>query len=191
MKGKFLVAALAFCLSALAAQAQIGLYFNPVVSRISNSFADSGPFAFLGQNNKSNIFGGVMFGGYDDFYHAAKFDAGVDVRDSIEHGNSATLNSFLVGPRVTRHYDRWSPYAEVAFGAGHSKAPLSPVPVTKLEYDVYGGADYKLNNHIDVRAVEIGYGSVKTISSSTYNSNPPSVPAARLLNFSTGFVFHF
>jgi hypothetical protein len=190
MKGKFLVAALAFSLSALAAKAQVGVYFNPVVSRISNSVADQGPFAFLGSGKTSDIFGGVVIGGYDDFYHANKFDAGVDIRDAIEHGNGATLNSFLVGGRITRHLDRWSPYVEVAVGAGRTKSPLSSTHISKLEVDGFVGADYQLNKHIDVRALEVGYGSVGTISSATYNSSL-SIPTAKLLNFSTGFVFHF
>lgn len=190
MKGKHVVAALAFSLSALAAKAQIGLYFNPVGTRISNSVADTGPFAFLGAGNKSNLFGGVTFGGYYDFYHAEKFDAGVDVRDSIEHGNSANINSFLVGPRITRHYERWSPYVEVAVGAGRTKSPLSPVHITKLEFDAFAGADYKLTKHVDFRALEVGYGSVNTIASSIYGAKP-TIPAAKLLNFSSGFVFRF
>jgi hypothetical protein len=36
--------------------------------------------------------------------------------------------------------------------------------------------------------IEIGYGSVTTASSSQHNGGT-SVPAATLLNFSTGFVF--
>jgi len=45
-----------------------------------------------------------------------------------------------------------------------------------------------LNRHIDWRVIEVGYGSVTTISSYLY-SGPVVVPAAQLLNFSTGFVF--
>ncbi|SEG50019.1 hypothetical protein SAMN05421819_3267 [Bryocella elongata] len=189
MKGKFLVAALAFSLSAIAAKAQVGVYFNPVVSRISNS-ADTGSFAFLGSGKTSNIFGGVDFGAYYDFYHLDKFDAGVDVRETVEHGNSANLSTFLVAPRITHHYERWSPYAEIAFGAGRTKSPLSTVHVTKLAVEGLVGADFRLNKHVDVRAIEIGYGTVGTISSATYDSSK-SIPSAKMLNFSSGFIFHF
>jgi len=189
MKGKFLVAALALSLSAIAAKAQVGVYFNPVVSRISNS-VDTGTFAFLGSGKTSNIFGGVDFGAYYDFYHADKFDAGVDVREAVEHGNSANLSTFLVAPRIVHHYNRWSPYAEVAFGAGRTKSPLSPEHINKLAVEGLVGADFRLNKHVEVRAVEIGYGTVGTISSATHNSSL-SMPAAKLLNFSSGFVFHF
>jgi len=40
---------------------------------------------------------------------------------------------------------------------------------------------------VDWRVIEVGYGSVITMSSYLYG--PTSQPAAKLLNFSTGFVF--
>jgi hypothetical protein len=82
MKLRFLVPAFALALTTIAAHAQIGLYFNPVVSRVSISTPDTGPFAFLGDNATSRIFGGVDFGGYYEFAHYAKADVSVDVRDS-------------------------------------------------------------------------------------------------------------
>lgn len=192
MKLRFLVPILALGLSAAAAQAQVGVYFNPVVTRISNSTADTGPFAFLGSGQTSQIFGGVDFGGYYTFYHAPKYDVSADMRDAIEHGNNAAINSFLVGARVVFKLNnpRLRPYAEFAVGDGHTRSPLSPVHVNKLEVDGFLGADYALNRHIDFRAIEIGYGSVTTMSSAIYNSTV-SIPEARLLNFSTGFVFRF
>jgi hypothetical protein len=192
MKLRFLVPILALGFAAAAAQAQVGLYFNPVVTRISNSTADTGPFAFLGSGNTSQTFGGVVFGGYYDFMHSPKFDVGVDMRDAIEHGNNAAINSFMVGARVAFKLNnpRLRPYVEVAVGDGHTRSPLSPVHVNNLEVNGFVGADYALNRHIDFRAFEIGYGTVKTISTATYNSTV-SIPSARLLNYSTGFVFRF
>ena len=175
-----------------AAHAQLGLYFNPDVTFISNSTADTGPFAFLGEGKTSQTFGGVGFGGYYDFHHEPKFDVGVDMRDAIEHGNNAEINSFLVGLRVAARpqESRWRPYLEVAVGDGHTRSPKNPVHVNKLEVDGYLGADYKLTRHIDFRAVEIGYGSVTAINSSLYGGTT-SIPAFRLLNISSGFVFRF
>jgi hypothetical protein len=171
-------------------QGPVGLYFNPIISRISNGTADSGPYAFLGNNSKSAIFGGVDFGGYYNFSHMPGFDVGVDVRDEIQHGNSATLNSFMVGPRVSFRTKTFGlkPYLQLAVGSGHSVSPYNPTPATKLEYAVSGGVDKQLNKHIDFRVIEIGYGSVTTVSSSQHNGITP-IPAAKLLNFSTGFVF--
>jgi hypothetical protein len=192
MKLRFLVPALAMVAMAGVAQAQVGVYFNPVVTRISNSTADTGPFAFLGDGNTAQTFGGVAFGGYYDFDHEAKFDIGADMRDAIEHGNNAEINSFLVGVRLAAHpeHSRWRPYAELAVGDGHTRSPKNPVHVNKLEVDGFLGVDYKLGRHIDFRAVEIGYGEVTAINSSLYGG-PTSIPEFRLLNFSSGFVFRF
>jgi hypothetical protein len=189
MKLRFAFPAFLLAIACSTANAQTGLYFNPVVSRVSNSTADTGPFAFLGQNGKAVIFGGVDFGGYYEFLHAPKFDIGIDARDAIQHGNSASLNSFLVGARLVgkpRSYGL-KPYAQVSAGAGRTSSPLNPVHVTKLEIDGFIGVDKVLNKHVDWRLIEVGYGSVTTVSSALYGGTTP-IPAARLLNFSTGFV---
>jgi hypothetical protein len=192
MKLRYLVPALALALTTVAAQAQIGVYVNPIVTRVSNSKADTGPFAFLGDGDTSQIFGGVNLGGYYTFVQYPKFDISVDVRDSIEHGNNALLNSFLVGPRVALHPVAWGvkPYAQVSIGAGRTHSPLNTAITTKLEFDGFVGADKALNKHVDWRIVEVGYGSVTTTSSEVHQSGT-SIPAAKLLNVSAGLVFRF
>jgi hypothetical protein len=189
MKLRFLVPALALAFMTIAAQAQVGLYLNPVVSRISNSTADTGSFAFLGSGKTSQIFGGVDFGGYYTFARYDKLDVSADVRDAIQHGNNASLNSFLIGLRVAaKPTSNFKPYAQLSVGAGRTKSPLNPVHVTKLQYGIYGGIDKTINKHVDWRIIEVSYGSVTTISSSNYGG-PVSIPAASILGFSTGLVF--
>jgi hypothetical protein len=190
MKFRLFAVAALLALSGLTAHAQIGLYLNPVVSRISNSTADSGPFAFLGQNEKSQIFGGVAIGGYYEAAHFSRADVSVDVRDVIQHGNNASINSFMVGALVEAKPMAFSlkPYVEVAVGDGRTRAGLSTVHVNKLEYAGMVGVDRPLNKHVDWRILEVGYGSVKTMSSQIFGG-PTNIPAATLLNFSTGFVF--
>jgi hypothetical protein len=192
MKLRFLVVVLALAMPAVAAQAQIGLYLNPVVTRVTNSTADTGPFAFLGSGATSRIFGGVDFGGYYTFVHEKSFDVSADMRDALVHGNSASLNSFLVGLRVASHPVTYGlkPYVQLSVGAGRTESPLNPVHINRLEYDLFVGVDKSLNKHVDWRPIEVGYGSVSTISSGIYGGGT-AVPAARLLNFSTGFVFRF
>jgi len=191
MKLRFLVPALTLALITIGAQAQGGLYFNPIVSRVSNSVADTGNFAFLGSGQKSQIFGGVIIGGFYEVYHAAKFDVNLDLRDEIEHGNNASLNSVLFGPHISFNLSKsaYKPYLQASFGEGRTTSPLSPIHTAKVEYAIFGGVDKPLNKHVDWRVVEVGYGSVTTISSYLY-SGPTVIPAAKLLNFSTGFVFH-
>jgi hypothetical protein len=190
MKLRFPVLALALALTTIGAVAQGGLYLNPIVTRISISTPDSGPFAFLGQNTTSRIFGGVDFGGYYDVLHQPKFDVSLDMRDAIVHGGNASLNSFLFGVRIAAKpsHQAFRPYGQASFGAGTSKSPLSPVHASKFIYDIAAGVDHPLNRHVDWRVVEVGYGSVTTISSYLY-SGPTPIPAAQLIHVSTGFVF--
>ncbi len=133
MKVRFFLVAAATFLTSTALHAQYGaLYVNPIASRISNSTADTGTFAFLGQNVTSRIFWGVNFGGYYDVKRSDKFALGGDVRDSILHGNNAGLNNFLVGLRISRPApERLRPYVEPFVGAGTSRAPETTIHVTK------------------------------------------------------------
>jgi hypothetical protein len=192
MKLRFLVPALALAFTTIAAHAQVGIYVNPVVSRISNSTADTGPFAFLGDGQKAQIFGGVDFGGYYEFAHYSKADVSVDMRDAFQHGNNASLNSFMVGPRLAAHPMAFGlkPYVQFSVGEGRTRPPLSDAHINRLQYGIYGGVDRALNKHVDWRIIEISYGSVSTISSQTFQGSTP-FPAARVLGFSTGFVFRF
>jgi hypothetical protein len=193
MKLRFLAPALVLAITTIAAHAQVGIYVNPVVSRISNSTADTGPFAFLGSGETSQIFGGVDFGAYYDFAHFSKANVGVDVRDALEHGNNASLNSFLVGLRLAAKpmaFAGLKPYAQFSVGEARTKAPKSDAHINRLQYGIYVGADKALARHVDWRIIEVGYGSVDTISSQTFGG-PVPIPAARILTFSTGFVFRF
>jgi hypothetical protein len=193
MKLRFLAPALALAITTIAAQAQIGVYVNPVVSRISNSVADTGPFAFLGSGQTSQIFGGVDFGGYYDFAHFSKADVGVDLRDAFQHGNNASLNSFLVGAKLEAKpmaFAGLKPYVQFSVGEGRTKPPKSNASIHRLQYGIFVGADKTLAKHVDWRIIEVSYGSVDAISSQTFGG-PVPIPAARILTFSTGFVFRF
>jgi hypothetical protein len=190
MKLRLLVPSLALALTTIAAHAQVGLYLNPVVTRVSNSQTDTGTFAFLGQDTTSRIFGGVDFGGYYNFAHYAKADVGVDMRDTIQHANNASLNTFFVGLKVAAKPSEhtFKPYAQISVGAGRTKAPLNTVHISKLAYEGFVGVDKSISKHVDWRVVEIGYGSVSTISSGNFGGTV-ALPAAKLLTFSTGLVF--
>jgi hypothetical protein len=192
MNFRYLALAVGLALTTLAAHAQVGLYINPVAIRVSNSQADTGPFAFLGENSKSNIFYGVNIGGYYNFYHQGKTEVGLDIRDSITNGNSATLNSFLVGVRVaTEPFKRpLKPYVQASVGVGTTRPPTSSVRSNRAQFGIFGGADYTLSRHVDFRVVEIGFNSVTTASSSTIGG-VGNIPASKLLSFSTGLVFRF
>lgn len=190
MKLRFFAAIVAaLIMTAAAAHAQAGIYINPLASHVSNSVADSGPFAFLGENSTSNVFWGVSMGGYYDFFRQGNLEAGIDVRDTLQHANNAMLNNFLVAARVqgAPFKKPFKPYAQLAVGAGTTRAPTSQVRITRATGVFTGGCDYTLNHRFDWRVIEISYGTLATVSTSSVGSGP-SIPNSHLLNFSTGFV---
>ena len=192
MKLRLLVPCLTLALMTIAARAQIGLYVNPVGIHVSNSTPDTGTFAFLGDGVTSRTFYGVNIGGYDDFYHTPKLDAGVDVRDSYTKGNNASLNSFLVGARVAGKLTQYSfrPYLQLSVGVGSTKPPTSTVRISRATYDILGGVDLPIAKHLDFRIFELGYGGLSTISSANFNGTT-SIPSSKLFSVSTGLVIRF
>jgi hypothetical protein len=193
MKLRFLAAIAGFAMATGVAQAQIGIYATPIFSNISNSTPDTGVFAFLGANTTSRFFAGFGLGAYDDFFHSGHVEAGLDLRGNILRGNGAQLNSLLFGGRVAYKLPQRpsiKPYFQVGIGVGSSKAATNPVHISKLEYNVAGGVDYSFASHVDFRVIEIGYGSVQTVSTAAIDQVGP-VSNSQLVTFSTGLVFRF
>ena len=190
MKLQLAVVVMFLALTGAAACAQGGLYINPIAIRISNSVADTGNFAFLGQNSTSQVFYGANVGAYYDVLHAEKVNVSFDMRDSVLHANNASLNNFLIGLRAEAKIpgSRLKPYVQGSVGAGTSKAPTSSIHISRVEYGVFGGLDYVLNKHIDLRAVEIGYSALETASSQTIGDSS-SIPTSKMITFGVGLVF--
>src|SRR5665213_2331444 len=140
-------------------QGNFGLYLNPLATRISNSKVDPGPYSFLGPNDTSRMFWGVQMGGYYDFFHSGPLAAGVTVRFSDQHAANAGMRDFQVGARVSGAVGtRLRPYVEATVGDASTKPEKSKVRVSKAAYAVYGGVDYSLARHVDLRDIEVGYG---------------------------------
>jgi hypothetical protein len=188
---RILVVALIVTGLAAAARGQGALYVNPVAIRISNSTADPGLFSFLGPGSTSRIFYGVDFGGFYDVPNVFPAgEIGIDVRDQILHANNASLNSFLVGPRIGIKpiSARLHPYVEPFIGVGSTRAPNTAIKVNKAQYGVFAGADYDLGRRVSWRVIELGYSSLDTASGGTIGGTE-SIPSATLINFSTGLTF--
>ena len=170
--------------------AQGALYLNPIAFRISNSTKDPGQFSFLGPNSTSRMFYGVVFGGYYDLPLQEKaLQVSFDMRDSIVHGNSASLNTFLVGIRISpTKYGRYHPYIEPFIGDGSSRAPHTSVHVNGAQYGGFLGLDFDLNRHVQWRTLELSYSGLRTASGDTIGGTE-SIPSAGLLGITTGFVF--
>jgi hypothetical protein len=192
MKLSLLASVVGFVVATGAAQAQIGIYITPVGVHVSNPTPDTGVFAFLGSGETSRTFAGVGFGFYDDFHHSGSIDAGIDIRDSIVRGAGAHLNSFLLGPRIAFKPTSApvKPYLQAEIGVGTTRAATNPASLSRFLYNVAGGVDWTIAPHIDFRVIEIGYGSVQTISSGVFGdvNNPTN---SQLINFSSGLVFRF
>jgi hypothetical protein len=192
MRLRYVLPALALAVVAVSAEAQLGVYLNPVVTRISNSTPDNGPFTFLGNGVTSRTFGGLDFGAYYDVTHGPGLKFGVDVRETMVHANNAALNTFSLGARVEASpiAYRLRPYAEAYAGAASSKGELSVVHSTRGAFGVLAGVDLPLNRHVDFRVVELGFGSVTTTNSSLYGT-PPPLGASTQFSVSSGLVFRF
>ncbi len=192
MRLRYVLAAVVLAGVVASAGAQVGVYINPVVTRISNSTPDTGAFAFLGQAVTSRTFGGLDFGGYYDITHGLGAKFGVDARDTIVHSNNASLNVFSLAGRLEArplgHGIR--PYAQIAAGMATSKAELSLVHTTRGMFGVFAGIDYPLNRHVDFRIVELGYGSVTTTNSYIHGGRTP-IGASSMVQVSSGLVFRF
>jgi len=190
MNVRSLIVGAVIAMAPIAVHAQTGIYLNPIATRVSNSVADSGLYAFLGQNSKSEIFYGINFGAYYDFKSTLPFKAGLDMRDSIQHGDGAAMNEFLTGLRISKSFGHLKPYIEPVVGAGTTRAPFTVLHVTKVEYGVLGGLDYTTHHHIDFRLFEIGYTQLDTASSETISANA-TIPPSTLITFSAGLIFRF
>lgn len=194
MKFRYLAVALILLCAASGAFAQGALYVNPTAVRASSSTADQSVFAFLGQGKTSEVLYGVTFGGYYDLplqghQETSGLEIGIDVRDSVLHGNNALLSSFLVGPRFAYAVSpRLHPYIEPVVGLGSTRAPNTAIKVNKVQFGGFAGVDFNLNRRITFRAAEVGYGSLKAASGETVGGTE-SIPAVSLLTISTGFTF--
>ncbi len=173
------------------AKAQIGIYGAPAFARVSNSTPDPGIYAFLGANSTSQVFSGVEVGAYDQLVHSGPVAAGVDLRGTIQKGANAHLNEFLIGGRVQYNApgSRLKPYAEVLGGVGGSRAATNPVYKSKATYGGFAGLDYQVGKYVDIRAIEVGYSSLTTISTAAVQAAATQPPASSLIHFSAGIVF--
>ncbi|HEY0264099.1 MAG TPA: hypothetical protein VGC07_06220 [Granulicella sp.] len=178
--------------SAVAQSSQkIGIYATPYVSRISNSKADTGVFAFLGEGATSRFFEGFGVGVYDEFYHTPRFDAGVDVRTKIIRGAGAQYADFLLGGRVSFKPKTLpiSPYIDLLGGAASTRAAHNPRSLGRATYSISAGADWHLSRVIDFRIIEVGYSSLTTMNTSIVNTQATAFPSSQVINLSTGLVF--
>lgn len=69
-------------------------------------------------------------------------------------------SSFLAGPKVSRHFGRWEPFAKVGAGIGYINATdLLDIPQYGHHFAIGmgGGLEYKLTSHITLRPIDYTY----------------------------------
>jgi hypothetical protein len=208
-KAVLFLAALAVA-TAVSAQAQVGVYGEFTVDRLSNIASSPQPAppnssgeAFQRANTVDPL--GGTGGIYYDFLKLGPVKLGVDARGSILHtkrgayvnfdGPGARIYSVLGGVRASFHtpYKALKPYIQVSAGLGRSdyglyvNRPASDQPLpnpifNNFQYEGLAGLDIKLLPILDWRVAEFGYGGLNPFG--TYSHNYP------IKQVSMGFVFH-
>ena len=198
MNLRSLIVGVALAIAPVAAHAQVGLYINPIAEYVHNSTPDTGLYAFLGSGNTSKVFYGFEVGGYYERQTAfPALKAGIDLHDSLLHGNNAMLNNIDAGLRLELKplHRGFKLAVEPYIGGASSRAPFTAINVTKkLEYGVNAGLEYETHHHIDFRLIQVGYGKVTTVSSSTIGGTVAAnnnYPASTGITFTSGIVFRF
>jgi hypothetical protein len=76
-----------------------------------------------------------------------------------QHGPAADedASTYLVGPRYSRYYGRFQPYAKVLVGLGHFNYPYHYATENDFVVAPGGGVDYRLTRRIRFRAVDFEY----------------------------------
>jgi hypothetical protein len=179
-----LLCAVLLGLTGARAQAQLGVYGMYEYTRFTDNYV----------KQETSLNGG-KFGVYDDFVHLGPLRLGADLRGDVLTSNTLRYRSVLAGARlaVKPPILPIKPYlqASVGFGGTQSKGPFAagisaPGYNGKFLYQVLGGLDYTLIPHIDLRAIELGYGRETGTNGTTGNN-----PSSSLFLLSAGAVVRF
>jgi opacity protein-like surface antigen len=148
---------------------------NPSTSGV-DGFSLNGGSASVAYNFNNWLSGVADLGGYNN-------------SNVLGSGVNSTLSTYLFGPRVSiRRFSRVTPFAEVLFGVAHTGSTFlnTTNSQTPFAMTVGGGLDYRLSNHLSLRAAKVDYlltrfSEVNTSEQQTQNN----------LRVSTGIVFRF
>jgi hypothetical protein len=151
---------------AASAQAQRGAYGEFTVARISIPGA--------------NTLYGPTVGYFSEPWHFGPIHAGYDVRGIFLGNNGASLDSVIVGPRVSFNTHILDPYLQVGGGFGHgSTGGTNSDTENKFEYQFLAGVDAALLPRIRWRVVEFSYGALSGLGSSF---NPKTLSTGIVIN---------
>jgi opacity protein-like surface antigen len=148
---------------------------NPSTSGV-DSFSLNGGSASLTYHVKDWVSAVADFGGYHN-------------GNILGTGLDGTLSTYLFGPRISyRSYRRVTPFGEALFGVAHAGASIAGGSIgsqNAFSMALGGGLDYRLNNRLSLRAVQVDYLLTRFPEGTTSNQSQNNLRA------STGIVFHF
>jgi hypothetical protein len=190
--------------TALLAQNSDHLLLYATFSPLYLSGATTGevPSGFLSASDQTgNLWAPGIGGGFTwNFVRVSSLTFGLDLRGSTKPGTpgaDTAMIGFTLAGRPAHSPVR--PYGQVSFGylgsrahdttppySGNGPAPSGSFSSEYVAFEVFGGVDYSLRQHLDLRVIELGVGGGSEFSLFVTN---PSHPV--LFNLNTGAVFHF
>jgi hypothetical protein len=172
--------------------------FSPL--HVSDATTGAVPSGFLSATDQTGslwapgIGGGVTW----NFVHSTPLAIGLDLRGSTKPGTPGA-DTAMIGIKFASCAAgcRFKPYGQFSFGYLDTRATnTSPtnVGVTNpttfstqyIAFEGFGGVDYSLRNHIDLRLCELGVGGGSEFALFVTEPHHPI-----LFTLSTGVVFHF
>jgi opacity protein-like surface antigen len=100
------------------------------------------------------------FGVDADFAHYSRNIQTVDLRSATDDTitSKIKITSFLVGPRMSYHFKRFTPFGHVLFGGAPVDSPLiSGQTVKSFAYGMGGGVDINASRYLAVRAIQYDF----------------------------------
>jgi outer membrane immunogenic protein len=132
----------------------------------AQSFEVGGNYQFVhlnnggGSTNSCQGFAGEAAANVNNWFGIAGDFGGCKVT-GLAAGTSGSQINYLFGPRLTyRGYGRFSPYFQTLMGGVHDSASATGFPTTTANsfgWTLGGGADYSLNSHWSLRAIQFEY----------------------------------
>jgi hypothetical protein len=195
-----LLAKLVVVTAALAQSDRILVYgaFSPL--HISGATTGAVPSGFLSATDQTGslwapgIGGGVTW----NFRHSAPLAIGLDLRGSTKPGTPGA-DTAMIGVKFAGCPSgcKLKPYGQLSFGyLGTRAANTSPTNVGEthpatfssdyIAFEVFGGVDYSLRHHLDLRLCELGVGGGTEFALFVTEPHHPI-----LFHLNTGVVFHF
>ena len=180
------------CLIALLSLCVPGLKAQETASKV-NIFAG---YSYIQSNPSTSSFDAFHLNGgsVSGAYNVTNWLAGVADFGGYANGNigrsgaSATLSTYLFGPRVSyRHFRRITPFGQVLFGAGRTNATAFANSGSQNAFAMTtgGGVDYKFTQHWSIRPLQVEYLLTRFQEGTTGNRTQNN------LRVSTGFVYSF